>query len=259
MSDLYLLRGAFFDGLQPKRLIGSALLVSVPALICLIGRQMLSADQFNAEHSYNAIATLIVYSFTLTILSVVFATGVIALELEQKTIVYLLTRPVPRWRILLTRFIGKLTVVVVLCWLSTILLALCAYYPGQVFNERVMQDFKFLAVGALAYGSVSLMLAALTSRPLILGLVFAFGWETWVPQVPGEFKRFSIMTYLKVLAPHPLRNDQPDMPQDPTAAIAGKISAADAWQTLILVIIVALIVSLVAFSRKEFAPREDAG
>ncbi len=38
---------------------------------------------------------------------------------------------------------------------------------------------------------------------LLLGLLFAFGWEWWVPNIPGDFAKLSLMAYIRVLAPHP--------------------------------------------------------
>ena len=260
MSDLYLLRGAVFDGMRPRRLIGAAFLVCLPALLCLLGRWILPEEAlFNKpDIRYNLIADRIVIGFTLTLLSVVFATGVISLELEQKTIVYLLTRPVPRWRILLMRFLGKLLLVICMCWLSASLLAITAYYPGDMFNEKVLRDLKILPVAALAYGSLFLFMATVTSRPLLLGLVYSFGFEYWAPLLTGQFKKFAIITYIQALAPHPVERPEEAaniaaQPSDPA-----KVTSSEAWTTLFCVIAVALIASVVAFSKKEYAPREDA-
>jgi ABC-2 type transport system permease protein len=258
MSDLYLLRGALFDGLRLKRLLGAALLAAVPALICLLWRGQVPAEFFNADNTYNNFAEKIVFSFTLTLLCVVFASGVVSLELEQKTIVYLLTRPVPRWRILLTRFLGKLVIVIALCWLSTALLAASVYYPGAIFKTQVLTDLKALALGALTYGCLFLMLATLATRPVIIGVLFSFGWETWVPLIPGEFKRFSVMTYLRALAPRAESAPQSEADGFVSKVVEKlKISEGEALNMLLFIAAVSLLAAFVVFSRREYAPRED--
>jgi hypothetical protein len=39
-------------------------------------------------------------------------------------------------------------------------------------------------------------------RPLIVGLVFAFGWEQIALIMPGYVRRFTLMYYIQSLVPH---------------------------------------------------------
>ena len=51
------------------------------------------------------------------------------------------------------------------------------------------------------------MLGARLKRPLLVGLLFVFGWETLVMAVPGTFKTLSIAYYLQGLVPHAMPSD----------------------------------------------------
>jgi hypothetical protein len=44
-------------------------------------------------------------------------------------------------------------------------------------------------------------------RPLLVGLLFVFGWETFVMALPGYLKRFSVAYYLQGLVPHAMPSD----------------------------------------------------
>jgi len=44
-------------------------------------------------------------------------------------------------------------------------------------------------------------------RPLIVGLVFAFGWEQTVLLIPGYLKRLTVAYYLQALVPHAMPQD----------------------------------------------------
>ena len=70
-------------------------------------------------------------------------------------------------------------------------------------EARLLRDLAILPIGALAYGSLFVFLATFIRWALLLGLLFAFGWESWVPSLPGDFARISLMAYLRALAPHP--------------------------------------------------------
>jgi hypothetical protein len=64
-----------------------------------------------------------------------------------------------------------------------------------------------LAVGLAAYGAVFALVGARLKRPLVIGLVFAFGWEPAVLLFPGYLKQISVAYYLQALVPHAMPDD----------------------------------------------------
>jgi len=244
MSDVYILRNALKDLTRPKKLVAALLLMLLPALMVLIQKSF--APTFSPDDAYSMYAANLVFGFVLVIMAVVYGTGVIAQEIEQKTIVYLLTRPVPRWRILLNKLVAVVIGTTAVVWLSAILLALVTYGPKGLIQSRLPVDLAILPIGALAYCALFLLAAVQFNRALIIGLVFAFGWETWVPYMPGNFNKLSLMTYLRILAPH----------ADNAAPVT--ISVAMAWVVLFSVIVFGLAAACFVFSTREYAPREDA-
>jgi len=44
-------------------------------------------------------------------------------------------------------------------------------------------------------------------RPLVAGLVFAFGWEQIALALPGYLRQFTLAYYLQALVPHAMPND----------------------------------------------------
>ena len=69
-----------------------------------------------------------------------------------------------------------------------------------------------LAVGLAAYGAVFALVGARLKRPLVVGLVFAFGWEPAVLLFPGYLKRLTVAYYLQALVTH-------EMPQDSAISV----------------------------------------
>ncbi len=69
-----------------------------------------------------------------------------------------------------------------------------------------------LAVGLAAYGAVFALVGTRLKRPLIVGLVFAFGWEPAVLLFPGYLKRLTVAYYLQALVTH-------EMPQDSSVSL----------------------------------------
>src|SRR5205807_4004161 len=135
-------------------------------------RLNLHGDAFRGIVIYNTLTPLLIFGFILVIPAVVYATGVISSEVEQKTIVFLLTRPVARWRILAAKFAAAALVVTLTSWAALALLAIVALSPSGLGKSPLMHDLAIAPIGALVYGSLFLLLATLINRPLLWGLLY---------------------------------------------------------------------------------------
>jgi ABC-2 type transport system permease protein len=77
---------------------------------------------------------------------------------------------------------------------------------GAAFPS-LLSDLGMLVVGLAAYGAVFALVGTRLKRPLVVGLVFAFGWEPAVLLFPGYLKRVTVAYYMQALVTH-------EMPQD---------------------------------------------
>lgn len=251
MGDLYLLRKALRDLLAIRRLAPILALAALPAAIALLWRSLVDADRFVPAEVYDALFLLLVLGFILVLPACVFGTSVVTQETEQKTIVYLLTRPIPRWRILLVRSAAAFLATTAAAMLAAILLAFAAGGPAHLRQSPLGRDLLILPLAALAYGGLFLLLGTLLRRPLLVGLLYTFGVESWLPNLPGNFKLLSLMAYLRVLAPHGHWDTGKALVASTT------ITPALAWWVVIGVAACSLAGGLLAFSRHEYVPRDD--
>lgn len=262
MSDFLLIQNALRDALRPRRLLIALLLTLVPPALALGYRILTPPASYVPNDVYDSLVVSLVFSFTLAILSVVNGTGVVSQEVEGRTIIYLLTRPFPRWRILLSKFIVAWFLTSVVTLLSTLLIALAAY-GAEWQNAGIWADIRALLIGSLAYGSLFLLMGTALPRPLTYGLLLVFGWETWVPKLPGQFARISIMTYLRIVSQRQISGEgTPAGGENFLLSFARPpelhIPQWQAWLILWLISAVCLGAALWVFSTREYAPREDA-
>ena len=75
--------------------------------------------------------------------------------------------------------------------------------------RTLLTDLGMLAIGLAAYGAVFAFVGARLKRPLVVGLVFAFGWEPAVLIAPGYLKRATVVYYLQALVRHEMPQDSP--------------------------------------------------
>ena len=159
---------------------------------------------------------LLYIRFIVPILGVFYGTALIADEVDDKTITYLFTRPIPRRAVLLGKFFAYLVCTVLLV-LPSVMLVFFLVVPtgGSSIAEAfpsLLTDFGMLIVGLAAYGAVFAFVGTRIKRPLIVGLVFAFGWEPAVLLFPGYLRRATVAYYLQALVRH-------EMPQDSAVSL----------------------------------------
>jgi ABC-type transport system involved in multi-copper enzyme maturation permease subunit len=159
---------------------------------------------------------LLYIRFIVPVLGVFYGTSLIADEVDDKTITYLFTRPIPRRAILFGKFLAYLVCTVLLV-LPSVIFVFFLIVPiggsgiGEAFPS-LLADLAMLAIGLGAYGAVFALVGTRLKRPLIIGLVFAFGWEPAVLLFPGYLKRLTVAYYLQALVRH-------EMPQDSAASL----------------------------------------
>jgi ABC-type transport system involved in multi-copper enzyme maturation permease subunit len=154
---------------------------------------------------------LLYIRFIVPVLGVFFGTALIADEVDDKTITYLFTRPIPRSAVLLGKYLAYLVCTGLLILPSVVLVyflivPIAGGSVGAAFPSLV-KDLGMLVVGLAAYGAVFALVGTRLKRPLVAGLVFAFGWEPGVLLFPGYLKRATVAYYLQALVTH-------EMPQD---------------------------------------------
>ena len=212
--------------LWSKRTIFMALVVGAPVVIAIILRIVVALGAPLMDESLTrssespvrmtgpAIFGLMVWvfylRFTVPVLGIFYGTSLIADEVEDKTITYLFTRPVRRGAILVGKYLAYLacTVFVVLPSVTIVYLLVVPMRGslGASFLDLV-KDLALLALGLAVYGALFAFIGAKFKRPLLIGLVFIFGWEQAALAFPGYMKKFTIAYYLQALVPHAMPND----------------------------------------------------
>ncbi|HUL72947.1 MAG TPA: ABC transporter permease subunit [Vicinamibacterales bacterium] len=248
--------------LWSRRTVFMGLVVGLPVLISLIVRVLhdLGAPNMrinNATTSGPVIFGLMMWAFfvrfSVPVLGVFYGTALIADEVDDKTITYLFTRPIARSAVVLGKYFAYLacTVLVVLpsvvlVWLLVVPLngSLGASFPD------LLTDLGLLALGLAVYGAVFAFIGTAIKRPLLVGLLFVFGWETGVMALPGYLKRFSVAYYLQGLVPHA-------MPSDSAISIISSIfretpTLTDSLISLALITVASLWLAGSVVSKREY-------
>ena len=143
----------------------------------------------------------------LVVIALFYATALIHSEVEEKTISYLLLRPVPKPHLLLAKYLTYLMAAAAIL-APSILLSFGVFelsdgahgYAGHL--RYLLWDLGVMALGVMAYGAVFVFLGTWLKRPVMVGLFFAVVWEWAITYVPGYFGKLTILHYLLSIFPH---------------------------------------------------------
>lgn len=124
-----------------------------------------------------ALATLV------PLLGVIAGTGAIGPEIDDGSIVYLLSKPLSRYSIATTKAMVAIAVVTGFAALPTLV-------AGLILSGTSSRLALGYAIGALAagiaYGTLFLLLAVLTRHAVVVGVLYALIWEALIGSfVPG--------------------------------------------------------------------------
>jgi ABC-2 type transport system permease protein len=205
--------------LWSRRTVFMALVVGLPVVLACVLRLVtalgapglrLNGIVVDGPTMFGLMIWVFFLRFSVPVLGVFYGTALIADEVEDRTITYLFTRPIPRGAVLLGKYLAYLASTVfvvlpsiVLVWLLVVPIrgSLGASFPD------LAKDLVLLTVGLAVYGSVFAFVGAALKRPLLVGLFFVFGWEPAMMALPGYLKRFTVSYYLQGLVPHAMPGD----------------------------------------------------
>jgi ABC-type transport system involved in multi-copper enzyme maturation permease subunit len=207
--------------LWSRRSVFLALLAAAPVLLAALIRfaavaepaalPQINGARIGGSALFGLMIWLLYIRFIVPVLGVFYGTGLIADEVDDKTITYLFVRPIRRGAVLVGKYFAYVACTTLLI-LPSVMLIYFLVVPigggsiGAAFPTLIV-DLGMLALGIAAYGALFAFVGARLKRPLVIGLVFIFGWEPGVLLFPGYLKRATISYYLQGLVPHAMPDD----------------------------------------------------
>jgi ABC-2 type transport system permease protein len=195
-----------FRGLFGRRRV--LLLLPLPLLMIALA---VICHGYGVEPSQWGRAVIVGLGFVvvLPVTSLIVGTGVLGSEVDDGTIVHILTKPLPRRDIIFAKLLVASVV-------STISAVVPMFVVGTLADSA---SFGFAlsvasAVGAVTYSALFLLLSLLSRRPVLLGLAYVLVWEGLLARFISGTRVLSIEQYVIALADH----------LHPTDILPGKVS-----------------------------------
>jgi len=154
-------------------------------------------------------------TFLVPILAFLSGAGAIRDEMKPATVDYVLTRPVRRPAFVVFKFLSHLA-----CLQVSFLLALGVFVAAGLYRHipSILGALPWLllgqAVAVTAFAAFGLLCGAITSRYLIVGLVYVGIVEAAIGRVPTQLNRLSMVHQLRALLEQVLPGMNPALPPE---------------------------------------------
>ena len=250
----------------------SAALLSFPSLMALLIRRFMTGHVVAGEvwELYHITAHFLLMLLVIPLVCLLQGTSVIRVEVESRTITYLITRRLRRWMVLLVKFAATFLVVTLLCelgmlalhWSTTLGLDLdriMSRPESSAFRDWLPADdaWSYLQVIPMAvagYLSLFGLISMLTNKVLAVAVSYWIIVEVMISNIPADIRTLTLMHPLRVslVSEIPRLRELYELPR----ALAEEIYPQDGsgLVTILIWVAICLALSLLLMTVRELVP-----
>jgi ABC-type transport system involved in multi-copper enzyme maturation permease subunit len=223
---LWLAWFSFREMVRRKRLFGLSAINLIPVLVVLSIR-IWAKDLGISPHLQLAGLTHDIFiEFLIPIAAMAMAIPAIGEQVDDGTIVFTWSRPVKRWAIYLGRLLAAQVVSTVVMSGALVLCFFIMVSEGTEvitfeFIKVYVVTFMIIALGAFTYSALFAAMGTFFRKPVLPAILFTFGWESMVSNIPARVQEVSLRFHLQNLIERP-----PAAPQDLPGVLEALLSTA---------------------------------
>lgn len=219
-----------FGGGKAIRVVG--LFSLAPALFTVI--YLISPGDYTGRMFFDDVFGNVIVPTILPLAALILATNALGNEIEDRTMVYLVLKPIRRSRIILEKY----GAVIQSTWLALIVGMVIAWAMASrgdaIDNIDVLAAAVLAALlGVLAYGAVFMAVSLIVPRALVAGIIYVLIWESTLARLIPGARLLSIQHYVQSIYSRLLN--------DPQLAIQNAMQISSALLAIIGIILASLL------------------
>lgn len=186
-----------------KLLFGKKVIITLLVALFVAAVMGYAGSQSNdpLDDGTNLMDTLILFFF-MPVMAMIFGSSLIRDEIDDKSITHVATAPLDRAFSYLGYYM-PLGIVVSVSMVAISSVGMLAFFGqhgfGSDFLEIYLAFIALVVIGSFVYSSLFLAISTLFSKPVLVGLFYAFIWEGYVGSLPGAIQKASVKHYLRSL------------------------------------------------------------
>ncbi|HEY7349428.1 MAG TPA: ABC transporter permease [Ktedonobacterales bacterium] len=180
---------------RSRRVLMVVALLCVPVLLALV--YVASEGTDNGEGFVLDLFIGLVLPILLPLTALIFATSALGGEVEDRTLLYLTLKPIPRLVVIVAKLLASTVITTLLVEVSlaaTYLIGTQGAGDGRNLGAILLAGL----VGCLAYSSLFLLLGLwFPRRGLLIGFIYVLIWEGIMSQLSTGLATFSVRRYVE--------------------------------------------------------------
>ena len=186
-----------------------------------------------------------------------YASALITAEVDDRTITYLISRPIRKLEIVVYKYIGYAISLFVLFSIPiTINYGILASHMG---GDGITENLDFLAfslggllIGILLWGAFFIFLASVVKNPLMPGFLICIFWESLIANIGTNVSMFTGTYIIRTFIINGLKELRDSIAQEGDLPVHGDMSAPETFVFTVVISIVFLILSSIMLKNRDF-------
>lgn len=209
-----------------RRYLALALLAAVPVAAAAV---FAAAGDIDPRIFWARLAQRLVIPTVTAFIAVVIAASAVGDERDDGTILYLVSTPLPRPGLIATKILASWTAAMAL--LTPAVLASGAIALGDRLEAgMLLWPLAGVALSALCYCAVAVLLAMVSRRPVVIGVLYILLWEGSIATFAASADRLSIAAYGRAIAVEGVVDvNAPDASAASAVVVLALVTAAATW------------------------------
>jgi len=224
-----------------RRTVLLLLLGLVLIVVALVFR--LAGDEARAMHFTAGLLSSLGVGTLMPLVALILGTGAIGAEIDDGTAVFLLSKPLSRRSVVLTKLVVAAACAIALT--SGPMLVAGVLGAGGLGDGLVLGFVAAAAIGSVLYAAIFLALSLVTSRALVLGLAYVLIWEGLLAGLFAGTRTFSIRQQTLAFADA--------LAGVPKAVFEAKLDVATATVVAVILLVGATLIAIRRLSSFEIA------
>lgn len=252
-----------------RKLWLTVLMLAAPCVLVAVVRSV--APPFDTAKElwemYHVLAQFMLIMGLVPLICMVHGTSLIGADVENRTVVYLITRRTRRSTVLLVKFAATALVLAVLCDLAMLGLHLCAFsavqmesliIPSRLSDWDPAGDLRcyllIIPLAVVGFLAIFNLIGLVSSRPLGISVGYLVVFELILSNLPVRARVYSLLHQLRVMMADAMPRviNLYELPRELREELYGQ--GANAVPELLAIVLGALILSAALITIRELTP-----
>lgn len=186
-----------------------------------------------------------------------YASALITSEVDDRTITYLISRPIRKVEIVVYKYIGYVISLFLLFSISVVInYGILASHQG---GSGITDNLDFLAfslggilIGIILWGAFFIFLASVIRNPLMPGFLICIFWESLIANIGTNVSKLTGTYIIRTFIINGLKELRDSIAQDGDLPVHGDMSAPETFLLAVVISIVFLILASIKLKERDF-------